>query len=499
MKNIILAIPQLEIHRPPVSTAIIAGVLRKNGYTCKQIDLNIKLYTQLGQAVYDSLCPVWERTRSPSETEQKLINDFIDNNLSNEIDNDTRLLVSVFTYHSQLFAKMLLQRVKAIAPRCEIVLGGMGVDDGGQIDFGKEMRNLNLADHVIYGEGEQTILELMSGKLDYPGINNRDNIVQLNNLDDQAHPDYSDFDFDDYVFLYPKKEVNIVGSRGCVRKCTYCNVASLWPKFRFRSGANIADEMIKHYELYGVQQFFFTDSLINGSLKAFRDMCEKLAHYNQTHQAGFSWSGQFIFKPKRQLTDDYFDMIAQAGGQQFYVGVESGSDKIRWEMDKKFTNEDIDYHLEHFYRTGMTAVFLMIVGYLTETLEDHYDNLEMYKRWHKYVATGTIAGIDLNTSLMFFPNTPLADMIESHRVTFPTTEIDATGNYRTNSMIWTSELNPDLTFEERIRRRLEINEQALKYQWPIWRGSQRLENIYTHVRMYKGDKNQTRVPVMSLN
>jgi radical SAM superfamily enzyme YgiQ (UPF0313 family) len=167
-------------------------------------------------------------------------------------------------------------------------------------------------------------------------------------------------------------------------------------------------------------------------------------------------------------------------------------------MDKKFTNEDIDYHLEHFQRTGMTVVFLMIVGYLTETLEDHEESIEMYKRWQKYVATGTIAGIDLNTSLMFFPGTPLSKMIDSHEVNFPTVEFDATGNPRKNDMIWTSGLNPDLTFEERMRRRLEVNEMALKYKWPIWRGAQRLNSLYAQIRNYKGGE-QKRIPIMSLN
>lgn len=498
MKNLIVAIPLLELHRPPISTAIIAGVMRGAGYECKQLDLNIKLYKQAGPERYDQLSHVWERTRLETDEERDIVNNLIDHDLIAHIDDNTRLMMSVFTYNSQRFAHWALERVKAKYPNCEVVLGGMGVDDAGMVDFGGKMLTLGLADYVVYGEGEQTVLELLKGNYDYPGINSRKNLIQLDNLDAQTFPDYSDFDFDDYVYLYPKKEVNIVGSRGCVRKCTYCNVASLWPKYRFRSGQNIADEMIKHYEQHGVQQFFFVDSLINGSLKAFRDMCDKLADYNQTHKAGFGWGSQFIFKPKRQLTDDYFDMIAAAGGQQFYVGVESGSDKIRWEMDKKFTNEDIDYHLEHFHRTGMTVMFLMIIGYLTETLEDHEESIKMYKRWHKYVANGTIAGIDLNTSLMFFPDTPLEKMIESHKVEFPVMEFDATGNPRKNDMIWTSGLNPDLTFEERMRRRLEVNEMALKYKWPIWRGAQRLQSLYAQIKNYQGGE-QKRIPIISVN
>ena len=365
--------------------------------------------------------------------------------------------------------------------------------------FGAYMLETKLCNHVVYGEGEQALLQLLQGNTDYPGIDNEQTQVQVNDLNTESFPDYSDVKFDKYDYLYSgRKEVNIVGSRGCVRKCTYCNVAAYWPKFRYRSGQNIADEMINYYEKHGVSQFYFTDSLINGSLKAFRDMCDKLAHYNQTHKAGFKWGGQFIFKQKKTVTDDYFDMIAQAGGDQFYVGVETGSDKIRWEMDKKFTNEDIDYHLEHFNRVGLKCFFLMIIGYHTETLKDHHDNLAMYPRWQKYVATGTIAGIDLSTSLMFMNDTPLERMIDAHGIVFPTKAFNADGSETVNKLVWTSKTNPDLTFEERIRRRLEVHDVAIEYKWPIHRGVQRLKTIKSHVEAYKFGKMRN-IPVRNIN
>ena len=191
-------------------------------------------------------------------------------------------------------------------------------------------------------------------------------------------------------------------------------------------------------------------------------------------------------------------MIAQAGGDQFYVGVETGSDKIRWEMDKKFTNEDIDYHLEQFRRVGLRTFFLMIIGYHTETLQDHYDNLAMYNRWQKYVATGTISGIDLSTTLMFLPDTPLERMIDSHGIVFPTMQLEPDGSLKPNRTIWTSKSNPDLTFEERIRRRLEVHDIAMKYKWPIHRGVQRLQAIKGHIEAYKFNKTRV-IPITNLN
>ena len=482
MKNLLIAVPQLEIHRPPVSTAMISGIMKANGHDVKCLDLNIKMYHEWGKEKYYAYRNVWEKMRVPTEHEKTSINDFIKIHLLPHCSNDTRLLISVFTFNSQVFTKLACELVLDKYPECEIILGGVGLSDG----FGPLMLELNLCKYVIYGEGEEALISLLNGNADHPGINNEHNLKQVNDLNTTAFPDYNDVNFNSYEYLFKnRREVNIVGSRGCVRKCTYCDVPALWPKFRYRSGQNIADEMINYYEKYGVNQFYFTDSLINGSLKAFRDMCDKLANYNTTNQDGFKWGGQLIFKQQKTVTDDYFDMIVAAGGDQFYVGVETGSDKIRWEMDKKFTNEDIDHHLYHFNRVGLKCVFLMIIGYVTETLQDHHDNLAMYARWQKYVATGTINGIDLSTSLTFLPNTPLERMIGSHGIEFPVNQVDAAGNPVSNRLIWTSKTNPDLTFEERIRRRLEVHEKAIEYKWPIWRGPQRLESIKGHVEQYK--------------
>jgi radical SAM superfamily enzyme YgiQ (UPF0313 family) len=240
--------------------------------------------------------------------------------------------------------------------------------------------------------------------------------------------------------------------------------------------------MINHYEKHGVNRFYFTDSLINGSMKAFNDMCDVLAKYNTDHEAGFEWKGQFIFRPKNQLPNDHFATVAAAGGKEFYVGVETGSDKIRWEMDKKFTNEDIDYQLEEFNKHGITVFFLMLIGYVTETHEDHNETLKMFKRWQKYVATGTIKGIDLGVGLKFLSNTPLEKQIDQHEVYFLKGDLSLSETQQTD--LWQAKSNPDLDVPERIRRRIETHEEAIRYNWPIWRGEQRLNGVKLMTEKY---------------
>ena len=481
MKNLVISVPRLEIHRPPISTAIISSVIKLHGHKVEALDLNCEFFHYLSdRQSYYNFDEVWDGERDILLSELKNIVNFINKIALPKIKKYDRLWISVFGDSGTKFAKLLCKLIRKKYKDKIIILGGQGVKSaelGASSGFGYRMKKANLCDLYIVGEGEHIVKDVLDGKLSGPGLSD-ENPAQVGDLDSLPFPDYSFYNLDRYDYLSPSKEVFIVGSRGCVRRCTYCDVAKYWPKFRYRSGKNIALEMISHYEKHGVTDFYFTDSLINGSMKAFNYMCEELAKYNTQHKAGFKWKGQFIFRPK-----NHFELVSLAGGKEFYVGVETGSDKIRWEMDKKFTNEDIDFQLEQFAKYDIEVFFLMLIGYVTETKEDHLDTLKMFKRWQKYVATGTIKGMDLGISLKILPETPLASMIDSHKIYFLN---DKNRNISDGSAtnLWQSRINPELDVAERIRRRVETHEEAIKYNWPIWRGEQRLTGVKNLTKNY---------------
>ena len=474
MKNLVISVPRLEIHRPPVSTAIVSEVIRTHGHDVQALDLNCELFHYLSnREAYYSYDEIWDGRRNPTLKELKNILRFIKLHLP-AIEKYDQLWISVFGTSAHPFTEFLCRMIRKHLSKKKIILGGQGAWSAEILNkgegFGHRMKKKGLCDLYIVGEGEQSIKKVLDNVVNGAGISD-EKPTQIDNLDTLPFPNYSFYDLDRYDYLDAGKEVFITGSRGCVRRCTYCDVARYWPKFRYRSGVNIAEEMINHYEKHGVIHFYFTDSLINGSMKAFNNMCDVLAKYNTDHKAGFTWKGQFIFRPKNQLPKDHFATVAAAGGKEFYVGVETGSDKIRWEMDKKFTNEDIDFQLEEFNKHDINVFFLMLTGYLTETKDDHHDTLLMFKRWQKYVATGTIKGIDLGNTLSFLPNTPLERMMDSHGVYF------LKENGKPVDSLWQCTSNPSLNVGERILRRVETHEEAIKYNWPIWRGAQRLNHV----------------------
>lgn len=491
MKIAVVNVPRLEPHRPPPGPAIIANVCKQEGHDVKAYDLNIKFFCHCKQhnVDYHSYDAVWDRIISINDQQRDFVNRFIliyATAIAQE--QYDYVLISVFGFSSQEFTELFLEKVRPLTS-AKIVIGGTGVGLHNLINnndyFGPRLKAAGKVDHFIIGEGERSIVQLLRGESG-PGIDNND-FVQIDNIDELLQPNYEFYNLDEYDYLVPgSREVYITGSRGCVRKCTYCDVERYWPKYRYRSGQNIADEIIDNYERFGIHRFFFTDSLVNGSYRAFNDMCNKLSQYK--FDKPIKWSGQFIFRQRKSVPKDHFATIAAAGADILYVGLETGSDRVRFDMGKKFTNEDIAFQLEECSRNGIRVMPLMFTGYLTETLEDHYENLQFFERWQRYVADGTIVGVELGSSLIILPGAPVERMIDSHEISFLLTT-----NGTPDSNLWYSAANPDLTIRERIRRKLEVHETAIRYAWPVWRQATRLEELRNFIIHNRLDQDTDRV------
>ena len=156
--------------------------------------------------------------------------------------------------------------------------------------FGEHIIKNNLADYVIFGEGEVALDCLLKGNANYPGIN-CNNPVQIEDLTALPMPTYEYFDMP----RYQNKKILITGSRGCVRKCTFCDIELTWPQFRYRRAEHIVAEMERHFDDYGITEFEFTDSLINGSMKMLNELCDLLIDYKTLYpHAQFKWQGQYL-------------------------------------------------------------------------------------------------------------------------------------------------------------------------------------------------------------
>jgi len=362
MSIALLSMPSQNYWHPAPSIVFLKGVLNREGIDSTCYDLNHAFLTEFGD---DAVA--WCET---GDNYLPAYGEFIKEYCKQLVDYEW-IGCSVFTLNSQIFTKLFLSVIREMSD-AKIVLGGSGLTNNHsdlkvlQINFGQQMINDGLADHALSGEGDRSLPALIRGE--------PHRFPQMDDLSNMPIPDYSDIDFS----LYSKPTLIVTGSRGCVRQCTFCDVHANWKKYKFRPGTDVANEMIHQYHTYGVNKFHFSDSLVNGSMKEFRVFCKALAKANLP----IEWRGQFIFRSG--MTDEDWDNVAASGCKGLWIGIESGSENVRWHMKKKFNNTDMYTSIEALGKRKIDMLYLLIVGYPTETEEDFEDTLELLRKSEPY-------------------------------------------------------------------------------------------------------------------
>jgi radical SAM superfamily enzyme YgiQ (UPF0313 family) len=288
-----------------------------------------------------------------------------------------------------------------------------------------------------------------------PGFNTESSLPeswqpQIDDLDSTPLPSYKQIDFTKYEFIKENPVATLTASRGCVRDCTFCDIGFFWKKFRFRSGPRVAQELYKNYTEMGITNFFFNDSLLNGSYKQFFEFLEALKEL-QAKDSGFQkikYSGQLILRNKTSHSERMYELLHETGGDFFQVGIESGSESVRNHMRKKFNNEDIYYHYEMCERYKIKNWMFMTVGYPTETEQDFQDSLDLLTNLQKYLINQTIVGTGISGPISILSNTPLENMM---------TELDLVRVHDSaSSFEWESTAPGGLTVAKKYQRMIQF-------------------------------------------
>ena len=505
---LIVSIPVLDLQYPPSSPAVIKSCVNAAGYSARTEDLNILLLDicaskekfwqvqyNFENAYFNSNMQDDDPVQNFFQQEHELIRQWLDASIDVIKSHNPRWLgISVFSYKSHKACLALVAEIRRLKLDIKIVLGGRGASSYAlgpdhpkfkasierywgkypHRNFGETLLHYGQIDKVIHGDGENAVVELLEN--DTPASVT----AQVGDIDLEAVPfvDFDDYDLTAYDYVN-EPIIPITGSKGCVRKCTFCDIPVLWPRFRYRSGTHIAEEMIHLYNKHGVKKFYMTDSLVNGSMRAFTDFITILAQHNTANPGKeIKWVGQYITRTRSAtLNDQYYDLLKASGGEGLTIGVESGSDSVREHMKKQFTTADVDHELAEFDRRGIVCVLLFFSCYPTETWNDFVDTINMFIKYQQYCASGTVYKITLGTPYTHHAQTPLWNMQD---------EIGL-GSKKGSDILWRLASNPELTYYERIRRRLILQEVCMALKLPMSRNVAELNQLIDSIDNYKNE------------
>ena len=410
-----ITLPKMETRGPLIGPYLLKAVCEQAGYSAHAIDFNIKLY----HAVKDDHPEFFHRNnhiltrRDYSEPYNNIFRPIVKQWVDEIESYDPKVIgITILSHWTGTFLFYLTDEIKRrnlfrkTKRKFKILAGGPGVSSG-KPKYGEVWKEKGIIDDYIEGEGERPIIEYLKDNLDAPGINGVPK-EPLDSIDWLPFANYDGVRQEDYTSVPGAQHnglIHVTGSRGCVKRCTFCNVGKIWPTFINKDGKVLAQEIIHYKKQTGFNQFFFTDSLINGSLPHLKDLATELIKNN----ANVSFAGQWIARSRKLVNEEFWDILAKAGLTRIQLGVESGSITVRNNMKKGVTNDDVYYTVEQCNKRNINCILLMLVGYPTETEEDFVESLKLMDSLAPFNNT-TLASI--GNTMEVEPGTPVADMYE---------------------------------------------------------------------------------------
>ena len=407
MKLVITSVPWTETNSPLLAPALLKTMCINAGIDTVAFDLNQEFlkYIRTKYSLEEQKCLQTFFYSNDKKFNKQIAIDSINFCVDKILYyNPTHIALSLLTYTSQVACEWICFRLKLLFPNIKIILGGAGVFNTleSTTNFGEKLLKQKQIDYYIKGDGDISLPELIKKNTCQINGVNETSWTQVPDLNNQPFPDYSDYNWN----LYKNKSIGVVGSRGCVRKCTFCDIHEHWKKFQWRQAEDIFKELLWHNKNSGVKNFKFQDSLINGNQIEFRKLMKLLAQHNDANPDNkIKWSSFFIFKPKKQINEsDWIDISKSA--ELLIVGIESLNEQVRFHMGKKFTNEDMHYCFDMCMKYKIKIHMLLIVGYVTDSEETNKETIDWFYT-HRHYINNPINSVSLGGTLGILPGTEL--------------------------------------------------------------------------------------------
>lgn len=350
-------------------------------------------------------------TNNATDEEINLLVDFIKVNHIDTI--GFSLVSSHFSMYKKIYEK--IKNIKNLT----IICGGWqaSLNPGDCIKY---------ADYVCVGEGEEAFSELVNklNKKDSTSnipnfwVKENDNIIKNPvrplNKDLSQFPiplfehKYSYFIEDNelvnYELYFDNTRYGTFIGRGCPFKCTYCSNSYMvgiyeksWSNARHRSIEHVKSEMLVLKEkLTKVQSINFYDEVFSPSsewIKEFFSWYEKEIHIPF-----------FCFFFPGTCSDEKCKILADAGMKGVWIGIQSGSQRVRKEVFKRhYSNKALLKQADIFQTHGVSVRYDFILDNQFESFEESLESI--------YLMLELPQPYSLNLfSLKYFPNTEITQM-----------------------------------------------------------------------------------------
>ena len=206
--------------------------------------------------------------------------------------------------------------------------------------------NYDFIDHIVKGEGEYGLRQILEG--------NTDKVIKCSELDINSIPypawELGHLDSTRYIGGEDIR-VPIIASRGCKGNCIFCSTQKFWRKYRVRSAENIIGEIDYIIEKFGKKHFVFEDDSLSCNLDITKDIMRNLTGRGIRFFATMRADG---------MDDELAFLLKSAGCYEASFGIESGSQEVLDAYNKKTTVKQNIKAIKVLKEAGIKVCALMI-------------------------------------------------------------------------------------------------------------------------------------------
>jgi len=326
--------------QPPFGLALLAALVREKGYSTGILDCNA-LQLDLNKII-DNLPP--EPPKFIGITATSVL-----------IDNAIEIAKIIKNKYSET----------------KVIIGGVHATV-----LPEETLSSPYVDFIVIGEGEYSLLELLSGEepKNIGGLGWKEKGESILNPSRCIIPDIDIFPLLAYDLLpmnkyYPaagsyikKPAIGMISSRGCPGRCTFCKGNVLGDRIRFRSAEKIIEEIELLQKKYGVKEIQFYDDTFTANRLNLKKFCNLILE----KKLKISWC---CFSRVDTVDKETLALMKKAHCHQVMFGVESADQTILNNINKKITFEKVEYIVQAAKDVGITVRLAFMYGNPGETEE----------------------------------------------------------------------------------------------------------------------------------
>lgn len=231
--------------------------------------------------------------------------------------------------------------------------------------------------YVISQEGEQALANLIYALKHKTSLDQVENISYLQNgryvrtaTSTESNP--LEENLVDYKLFQPEEIgefISLRTAKSCPFSCSFCGFPQRAGKYTYTGVGLVEEELNRLHEL-GITTLTYLDDTFNVPKQRFRDILKMMIANNY----GFKWNS---FYRSDHGDAETIELMARAGCEGVFLGVESGSDIMLKKMNKTSRRKNYQTAIPLLQAAGISVHANLIIGFPGETYETAQESIDL--------------------------------------------------------------------------------------------------------------------------